>query len=122
MAVEQLPDIQAAASSQSTPSLSRLIKSFGGRIISWIKTCGDYYAAAAIYDELRGLSDAELKRRGLSRETLAGDVCTACDSACNRTGTTEPREHERPSDGARPPMADASTSATVLIIGKVRAR
>ncbi len=35
--------------------------------------------AAALYEELAGLSDAELQRRGLSRATLARNACTARD-------------------------------------------
>ena len=42
-------------------------------------TCADYYAAAALYEELAALSDAELRRRGLSRATLAQHVRSACD-------------------------------------------
>jgi hypothetical protein len=37
----------------------------------WLEACADYWAAAALYDQLRRLSDAELRRRGLSRDTLA---------------------------------------------------
>ena len=47
--------------------------------MAWIETCADYYAAAVLYDELSGLSDAELSRRGLSRDTLARDISQACD-------------------------------------------
>jgi hypothetical protein len=53
--------------------------SFREHIAIWIATCSDYFAAAAMYDELRGLSDAELHRRGLSRDTLAREICAACD-------------------------------------------
>jgi hypothetical protein len=42
-------------------------------------TCADYYAAAAMYEQLSALSDAELMRRGLSRATLARDVRVGCD-------------------------------------------
>jgi hypothetical protein len=45
----------------------------------WVEACADYYAAAAIYEQLSKLSDAELHRRGLSRATLASDICRACD-------------------------------------------
>ena len=38
-----------------------------------------YYAAAATYEQLARLSDAELHRRGLSRATLGRDVCEALD-------------------------------------------
>ena len=48
------------------------------RIRSWLETCRDYRRAAASYDELRWLSEAELRRRGLSRDTLARDICSAC--------------------------------------------
>jgi tripartite-type tricarboxylate transporter receptor subunit TctC len=47
-------------------------------IRSWLETCRDYRRAAASYDELRWLSEAELRRRGLSRDTLARDICSAC--------------------------------------------
>jgi len=53
--------------------------SIWAHIASWVATCSDYFAAASIYDELRGLSDAELHRRGLSRDSLARDICAACD-------------------------------------------
>jgi hypothetical protein len=49
-------------------------------LVAWVKACGDYYAAAALYEQLSALSDAELTRRGLSRATLARDVCAAYDS------------------------------------------
>ena len=57
------------------------ISSAGRRIADWLATTADYYAAAAIYEQLSGLSDAELQRRGLSRATLAWDICQACDRA-----------------------------------------
>ena len=41
----------------------------------WLQTCAHAYAAAADYEALRHLSDAELKRRGLSRSSLAWDIC-----------------------------------------------
>jgi hypothetical protein len=37
------------------------------------------HAAAAMYEQLSALSDAELSRRGLSRAHLAQDVRAACD-------------------------------------------
>ncbi|KAB2912247.1 MAG: hypothetical protein F9K29_19855 [Hyphomicrobiaceae bacterium] len=36
--------------------------------------CADDYAAAAAYDDLCRLSDAQLRRRGLSRDILARDL------------------------------------------------
>jgi hypothetical protein len=55
-----------------------------GRLSDWVKTCADYYAASAMYEELSRLSDAELHRRGLTRESLARHVCAATD----RTSTS----------------------------------
>lgn len=55
--------------------------SLGMRIARWITTAADYYTAAAVYEQLSGLSDAELQRRGLSRATLAWDISQACDRA-----------------------------------------
>ena len=45
-----------------------------GRFCAWVESCADAYATAALYGELARLSDAELGRRGLARETLARDV------------------------------------------------
>jgi hypothetical protein len=66
------------AGKHSAPS-SNWIKSIGLRLMAWVDTCADYHAAAAMYEQLSGLSDAELARRGLSRATLAHDLCTASD-------------------------------------------
>ena len=41
----------------------------------FVETCAGYYGAAALYEQLSALSDAELQQRGLSRATLAQDVC-----------------------------------------------
>jgi hypothetical protein len=60
-------------------SFPNWIRSLGQRITTWVDTCADYYAAAAMYEELSKLSDAELMRRGLSRAALARDVRAACD-------------------------------------------
>ncbi|HEY1245655.1 MAG TPA: hypothetical protein VGF29_12595 [Hyphomicrobiaceae bacterium] len=46
---------------------------------AWGQTCADYCRAAALYEGLRRLSDAELNRRRLSRATLARDIAQACD-------------------------------------------
>ena len=60
---------------------------FSSRIKSLMKGCAvsmsrfaDNWAAATLYDSLRSLSDAELRKRGLSRATLAHDVFQSCDS------------------------------------------
>ena len=65
----------------------RLIAGFSvlkARFKAWLRTCADYYEAAAFFDQLSRLSDAELSRRRLSRATLARDVCEACDSTVPR--------------------------------------
>jgi|GEM_PF-1981360 hypothetical protein len=49
------------------------------RVSESIETCTDYYAASAMYEELSRRSDAELRRRGLTRESLARDICVAAD-------------------------------------------
>ena len=48
------------------------------------RTCADYYNVGDGYEELSRLSNAELQRRGLSRETLARDVVDACERADRR--------------------------------------
>jgi hypothetical protein len=57
------------------------ISSMAKGISDYIETAADYYAAAAIYEQLSRLSDAELHRRGLSRASLARDVCATLDAA-----------------------------------------
>lgn len=51
------------------------------RIAEAIDALADSYAAAALYEQLSRLSDAELGRRGLARDTLARDVRAACEPA-----------------------------------------
>ena len=53
------------------------IASMAKWIGDYIETMAEYYAAAAMYEQLSKLSDAELQRRGLSRHTLARDVVAA---------------------------------------------
>jgi hypothetical protein len=67
------------ATGKPAGSLANWIRSIAGRIATWADTCADYYAAAAMYEQLSALSDAELARRGLSRATLAHDVRATCD-------------------------------------------
>jgi len=73
-----------AFSSSTAAPLSDWIRLAGQRIVTWANTCADYYAAAAMYEQLSKLSNAELHKRGLSRETLARDVCGSCDRAVGR--------------------------------------
>ena len=73
--------------SLSTSSVLSLRASLGdlkAYLAAWIKTCVDYYEAAAMYEQLSKLSDAELQRRRLSRATLARDVCDVCGSTVER--------------------------------------
>ena len=44
------------------------------RFVALLKSCADYCAAAAAYDDLSRLSDGELKHRGLSRDVLVRDL------------------------------------------------
>jgi hypothetical protein len=62
----------------SQPSLAGRLGALTAHVAAWIETCTGYYQAAARYDQLAWLSDAELHRRGLSRATLAREVCAAC--------------------------------------------
>jgi hypothetical protein len=43
---------------------------FGARIIRFIDACAHAYSAAALYEELSRLSNAELERRGIPRAEL----------------------------------------------------
>lgn len=57
------------------PSLrSTWLASIWARLVTVLKSWADHYAAAAAYDDLSRLSDAELKHRGLSRDILARDL------------------------------------------------
>jgi hypothetical protein len=69
----------ALAASEPAVLLPGWIKSMGRRLVTWAGTCADHWAAAAMYEQLSTLSDAELAGRGLSRATLARDVRAACD-------------------------------------------
>jgi hypothetical protein len=66
------PDSELFETSQ--PSLGARLGALKAYLAAWIETCAASYEAAALYDRLSGLSDTELRRRGLSRETLARDV------------------------------------------------
>src|SRR5262245_53922871 len=72
-ATETLPVVEPLA------LFSGWIRSIGLWLAAWTDTCADHWAAAAMYEQLSALSDAELSRRGLSRATLASDACAASD-------------------------------------------
>jgi hypothetical protein len=61
------------------PSRNGRLGALAAYLATWCDTCADYYEAAALYEQLSALSDAELERRGLSRAALARYVSTACD-------------------------------------------
>jgi hypothetical protein len=79
---DQLSASEALPAREPAVLLSSWIRSIGLRLVAWVDTCADYYAAAAMYEQLSALSDAELARRGLSRATLAHDVRATCDRGC----------------------------------------
>ncbi len=51
-------------------------------VAEWLRACTDYYAASALYEQLNRLSDAELRRRGLSRSTLARSIFESVERKC----------------------------------------
>ena len=55
--------------------VSRFIRPAIQHISVWVQTCADYWGAAATYEQLSRLSDAELHSRRLSRMNLARDIC-----------------------------------------------
>jgi hypothetical protein len=57
----------------TAPARSRF-RSQLNRLVQWLKGCADNYAAAAAYENLSRLSDAELRHRSLSRDVLARDL------------------------------------------------
>jgi len=81
---EAFAPTDTAFSSSTAASLSNWIRLAGLRIVTWATACADYYAAAAMYEQLSRLSNAELERRGLTRATLARDVCDSCDRTNTR--------------------------------------
>jgi hypothetical protein len=63
----------------SRPSFGAHFGALRSHLAAWVGTCADYYRAAALYNDLSRLSDAELHRRGLSRATLAWDLSQGYD-------------------------------------------
>jgi hypothetical protein len=54
--------------------IRRYVKAIVASVSGWATARANDLAAAAIYEELSRLSDAELHRLGLSRATLARDI------------------------------------------------
>lgn len=57
-----------------TQARSILLTLWAKRIAVWVSHCADAYAQATLYEDLSRLSDTELSRRGLPRDTLPRDV------------------------------------------------
>ena len=76
----KLSPANAESNGARRTSFGAHLGAFKAHLAVWFKICADYYEAAAMYEQLSNLSDAELQRRGLSRATLARDVCDACGS------------------------------------------
>jgi hypothetical protein len=79
-----LTEVDALPSTNTAASLSSSIKKLVQCVKLWANKYADYSAAAGMYEHLSGLSDAELQERGLSRDTLAWDVCQSCDRSAGR--------------------------------------
>ncbi len=75
---KQLVACQPTASGLSA-RIAGAMRYAAGWMAEWLEACADYWAAAALYDELRKLSDAELRRRGLSRDELARHAFSSYD-------------------------------------------
>ena len=60
------------------PSIGALLAGLKAHLVASIKIGADYHKAAAMYEQLSKLGDAELRRRGLSPATLAREICAAC--------------------------------------------
>ena len=80
-AYTSLSQIGTGSSSITHGSLAASLQSLKAFVATWRKTCTRYREAAALYHQLSRLSDAELRRRRVSRATLAWDICRACDRA-----------------------------------------
>jgi hypothetical protein len=68
------PDVSHSGSHITTAPLRAWIRRAGQRLGTWVEAHAAATRAAAHYEDLSRLCDAELHRRGLSRSTLARDV------------------------------------------------
>jgi hypothetical protein len=64
----------AVLSPKTAASLSNLMKRLMQRVKLWVNAYADYAAAAAMYEHLSGLSNAELQKTG----ALSRHACLAC--------------------------------------------
>ncbi len=60
--------------------LGQRFKAILPHVREWMRVACNHYWAAGAYEQFSRLSDAELCRRGLSRETLARDVMEAASA------------------------------------------
>jgi hypothetical protein len=77
-------------SSAPRRSLVDRLRALRSHLAAWLETGADYRRAAALYEKLSLLSDAELRNRGLSRASLAWDLCEACDRTSRRHRHIDP--------------------------------
>lgn len=74
-------DLAASDGLLGGANVRSFLQSLGRHGGAWLRTCADHYAASAMYEQLSGLSDAELSRRGLSRADLGQHACEVCSNA-----------------------------------------
>jgi hypothetical protein len=98
--------IGTGSPSTTRRSLAAGLRSLKAFVVTWRETCARYQEAAALYQQLSCLSDAELRRRGVSRATLAWEICQACAPG-------DASEQNR-ADTARSPAGCAPSSDTTL--------
>ena len=72
---------EAEPSNVTAPARTTWLRSISARLVAWVKTCADHYAAATAYEGLSRLSDAQLHHRGLSRDILARDLSAGREQA-----------------------------------------
>jgi hypothetical protein len=78
---ERFASAEEMAAGAEAPSRSSWLGLLRARLAAGLHACAGRYEAAALHHQLSALSDAELQRRGLSRETLARDVAEASGTA-----------------------------------------
>jgi hypothetical protein len=77
MTIHERVFLDTLAAGELGTRASRRARSIGLRLVAWAQHFNDYWVAATMYEQLSRLSDVQLARRGLSRGTLAHDVCEA---------------------------------------------
>jgi hypothetical protein len=84
--LEQVSSGRTSAQNKSWRKLLKLLTRFGIAVGKWVRTAANHYAATVVYEQLSQLSDAELQRRGLSRDCLARDALATRDLTDRTTG------------------------------------